>query len=210
VTSSPSARPAVVAPRLFPSPRLARPTELLPHDAWNDERLVGADLGGCVADHVEIAACELRGVLLTGTELERLRLVDVVATHCELSGAVMHEASMVRVESATAECQAWSSPGRSCPTSGRLQARRRELPFRGGGASHVRPMLARRCRFLRSHARRRGVRFLRPHERAVLEGNRRRVRLIGSRLDGVRGAIGMSGVVIGGDQVLPLALSAFL
>ena len=34
-------------------------------------------------------------------------------------------------------------------------------------------------------------------------------RLIGSTLDGVRGATALSGVVIGGEQVLPMALSMF-
>jgi hypothetical protein len=35
------------------------------------------------------------------------------------------------------------------------------------------------------------------------------LRLGGSQLEGVRGAMSMGGVVVGGDQVLPLALSMF-
>jgi uncharacterized protein YjbI with pentapeptide repeats len=41
--------------------------------------------------------------------------------------------------------------------------------------------------------------------KASVEG----LQLGGSRLDGVRGALSMGGVVVSGDQVLPLALSLF-
>ena len=67
-------------------------------DEWEDERVVGADLAGQVADHVRLTRCELHRVVLTGAQLRGLALVDVLAVDCELSGAFLHEALLQRVE----------------------------------------------------------------------------------------------------------------
>jgi uncharacterized protein YjbI with pentapeptide repeats len=196
---------------LVPSLRLSQPTGLSPHDEWNEECVVDADLSGCVADHVEIAACELRGVLLTGAELEQLRLVDVVARICEFSGSFAHQSSMVRVEF------------RNCRMSGLVVSDSRlssvqfvdckldDANFRFATGDHV---VFDRCSLVGADfygatltvsgfdsCDLTGAQF----SKATVGG----VRLLGSRLEGVRGAIGMSGVVIGSDQVLPLALSVF-
>ena len=211
VTPSPPARPAPVAPRLVPSPAHAQPTSLTPRDEWDQVRVVRSDLSGCVADQVEIAACELRGVLFTGSELERLRLVDVVATDCEFSGTITHQASMVRVEFRNCRMSGLVASDSRLSSVQFIDCKLDDANFRFATGDQI---VFDRCSLA-------GADFYEAtltasafdscdltraqFSKATVRG----VRLAGSRLEGLRGAIAMSGVVLGSDQVLPMALSVF-
>jgi len=89
---------AVSEPRLAASLAEVAHDSLQDGDEWQVERVESDDLTGVEADRVEISGCALRGVRLTGSRLEHLRLVDVLAVDCELSGAMLTESTLWRVE----------------------------------------------------------------------------------------------------------------
>jgi uncharacterized protein YjbI with pentapeptide repeats len=171
----------------------------------------GADLTGQVGEHLHVTRCELHRVVLTGAHLRGLSLVDVLAVDCELSGAFLHEASLRRVEL------------RNCRMGGVVLSQSRlnhvrfvdckldEANLRLVQADHVELSdcslvdadlyEARLTKSALDRCDLRGCDF----SKASVKG----LRLAGSRLDGVRGGMSMGGVVITGDQVLPLALSVF-
>jgi uncharacterized protein YjbI with pentapeptide repeats len=181
------------------------------HDVWEDERVLDADLAGQVADRVRLTRCELHRVVLTGAQLRGLTLVDVLAVDCELSGALLHEASLQRVE--LRNCR---MTGVVISQSSLSHVRLTECKLDGANlrlaqADHVQmsdcslvdadfyeAVLTKstldRCDL-------RGSDF----SKASVPG----LRLGHSNLDGVRGGMSMGGVVVSGDQVLPLALSLF-
>jgi len=187
-------------------PRRVR-SDLVPYDECHDERLVDTDLTG----DVEIAGCELRGVRITGADLERLRLVDVVLVDCELSGATLYESSLVRVEL------------RNCRAAGLViaQAQLTDVVFLECKLddANLRFVRAERVRFddcslvgadcyeatcaatSFSNCDLTNAEF----SNATMVG----VRLEGSRLDTVRGASSLAGAIVTTDQVLPLALGVF-
>lgn len=59
-----------------------------------------ADVGVCDAParDVEMVRSRLTGVALTGAEFERLAIVDCVLENCELSGALLVDCTLVRVQ----------------------------------------------------------------------------------------------------------------
>jgi uncharacterized protein YjbI with pentapeptide repeats len=179
----------------------------------DDTELDGVELHGVTFAHdepsgVAISASRLVGVELTGRSLDRLRLVDVVFEDCELSGLTLTGARLERVEL------------RRCRASGLVAP-----------AMVTRSLRAVDCRldhaFLVDATLERAV-FescdLRSAELsgAKLSGGRiegcdlsdaqvSRVRaaglaLHGTRLDDLHGADSLKGAVIGGDQVVDLAL----
>jgi uncharacterized protein YjbI with pentapeptide repeats len=203
------------APPLPPEP----PSETLvgersavsPHDEWEDERVVDADLSGQVAAHLRLTRCALHRVVFTGAQLRGLALVDVLAVDCEFSGALLQEAVWHRVEL------------RNCRMSGVVLSQSRlnhvrlvecrldEANLRLVQADHVQMI---DCSLIDvdfyetvvtksalDGCDLRGSDF----SKASVQG----LRLGRSRLDGVRGGMSMGGVVVSGDQVLPLALSLF-
>jgi uncharacterized protein YjbI with pentapeptide repeats len=202
-----------LAPRLPDPLGLSRHETLRSHDEWENERVDGelTDLTGRIADHVEMSACALHGVRLTGARLEHLRLVDVLAVDCELSGALVTESSLQRVEF------------RNCRMSGLVMsdAKLRHARFRDCKLDEA------NFRFVKGE----GVVFdgcslvdadfseavftssafvhcdlgKAEFSKASMKG----ARLAGSILDGLRGAGYLRGVVVGTDQVLPLALGVF-
>jgi uncharacterized protein YjbI with pentapeptide repeats len=181
------------------------------HDDWEDERVFDVDLAGQVADRVRLTRCELHRAVLTGTQLRGLTLVDVLAVDCELSGALLHEALFQRVEL------------RNCRMTGVVISQSRlnhvrfneckldEANLRLVQADHVEMTdcslidadfyEARLSKSAFDGCDLRGCDF----SKASVQG----LRLGRSRLDGVRGGMSMGGVVVTGDQVLPLALSLF-
>jgi uncharacterized protein YjbI with pentapeptide repeats len=59
--------------------------------------LVTGDLADAVADGLHVRGSRLEGLVLAGAEIERFRADDVVLDTCDLSGAVLAEASLRRV-----------------------------------------------------------------------------------------------------------------
>ena len=153
----------------------------------------------------------MHGVRLTGARLEHLRLVDVLVVDCELSGTLATESSLQRVEF------------RDCRMSGLVMSdtKLRHVRFRDCKLDEA------NFRFVRAeqvvfegcslvdadfcesvftasaflHCDLRNAEF----SKASMKG----ARLAGSVLDGLRGAGYLRGVVVGTDQVLPLALGVF-
>jgi uncharacterized protein YjbI with pentapeptide repeats len=180
-------------------------------EEWEDERVFDADLTGQVADRVRLTRCELHRVALTGAQLRGLTLVDVLAVDCELSGAFLHEAKFQRVE--LRNCR---MTGVVMSQSNLKHLRLVECKLDGANlrltrADHVQMS---DCTLVDADFYEavltnsvldgcdlRGSAF----SKAAVRG----LRLGGSKLDGVRGATSMGGVVVAGDQVLPLALSLF-
>ena len=173
---------------------------------------VSGDLGGPqeVAG-VELFTSRLANVRLTGRRLNQVRLVDVLFEDCELSGVTMTEAHFTRVEF------------RRCRLSGlvasALKARHvRFVDCKADGATfrmtawdHV-EFSAVDLRDADFHAARlTGARFVdcdltrADFAKASMAGTG----LHGSVLEGVKGADGLRGVVLGSDQVLSLAFSVF-
>jgi uncharacterized protein YjbI with pentapeptide repeats len=203
------------SPPLPPEPpseaRVGEHSTVSSHDEWEDERVVDTDVSGQVADRVRLTRCELHRVVLTGAQLRGLALIDVLAIDCELSGAFLHEARFQRVEL------------RNCRMTGVALSQSRlnhvrfteckldEANLRLAQADHLQMT---DCSLIDADFHQATVTKsafdgcdLRDSDfsKASVQG----LRLGRSRLDGVRGAMSMTGVVITGDQVLPLALSLF-
>lgn len=68
---------------------------LLDGDEWSGCE-IGGEFVGDRAHDVEIAEARLSQVRLTGSDLSRLRLRDVMFDGCDLSGAVLEEAHLTR------------------------------------------------------------------------------------------------------------------
>ena len=204
----------------FPSPLAPEPpaedvvrehAEISSDDKWEDERVADLDLAGQEADGLRLTRCELHRVVLTGAQLRGLALVDVLLVDCELSGAFLHEASLRRVEL------------RNCRMTGVVlsQSTLSQVRFVECKLDDANLRLLRAEHTVMSDCSLVDADFydaslaesaldgcdLRGSEfsKAVVQG----LRLGRSRLDGVRGASSMGGVVVESDQVLPLALSLF-
>jgi uncharacterized protein YjbI with pentapeptide repeats len=186
-------------------------SEIASDGAWEDEQVFDTDLAGQVADRLRLTRCELHRVTLTGAQLRGVALTDVLAVDCELSGAFLHDAVLRRVEL------------RSCRMAGvvlsqstlnhvrLLECKLDEANLRLVQADHVEMS---DCSLVEADF------YEAVLTKSALEGcdlrgsdfskaSVRGLRLGRSKLEGVRGAMSMGGVVVEGDQVLPLALSLF-
>ncbi len=196
-------------PRL--PPVLASTAPVLADDAsWSGEEVDGS-FAGEQAAFIDITGCRLRSARFTGVRLRRLRIADSVVEDCELSGAVLADLAATRVEF------------RRCRMSGLIAS--------GGRFQDVRLI---DCRLDEANLRMtvwkraalldcvlRGADFssaeltaaeLKGCDLTGVEFSKAQVAgacLHGSVLEGLRGAAGLRGVVIGTDQALPLALSIF-
>ena len=184
--------------------------ELADEASWDGIEVSGS-FAGVVASLVDVNGCRLTGAVFTGAEIDKLRLVDTVVEDCEFSGAVLTRLSAVRVEF------------RRCRMSG--------VDVHGGDFRDVKFL---DCKLdganLRSTTwQRSGLEgcllteadfsSAKLGEAAIKQCDLRRadftkaqaagVTLHGSELEGVVGAEGLRGVLIGSDQVIPLALSVF-
>jgi uncharacterized protein YjbI with pentapeptide repeats len=195
-----------------PSESLARDhSEISSHDEWEDERVVDADLSGQIADRVRLTRCELYRVVLTGAQLRGLALVDVLAVDCEFSGAFLHEARLQRVELRNCRMTGLVVTQSNLSHVRLVDCKLDEANFRVARADHVQMS---GCSLIDvdfyeavltesalDGCDLRGSDF----SKASVPG----LRLGGSQLEGVRGGMSMGGAVIGGEQVVPLALSMF-
>jgi uncharacterized protein YjbI with pentapeptide repeats len=212
----PTRKPAPKFPRPLspepPSEPLVREhSGLSSHDEWEDERVFDADLAGQVADRVRLTRCELHRVVLTGAQLRGLALVDVLAVDCELSGAFLHEALLQRVELRNCRMTGVVISQSSLSHVRMVDCKLDEANLRLAQADHVQMS---DCSMVEADF------YEAVLTKSALDGcdlrgsdfskaSVRGLRLGRSNLDGVRGAMSMGGVVIAGDQVLPLALSLF-
>jgi uncharacterized protein YjbI with pentapeptide repeats len=84
------------AARPKPDQALTDP-DLHAHALWEQAR-VAADHVGVEADDVEIHQCVVERTQLTSARLEGIHVVDTVFEACELSGAILRDATLKRVE----------------------------------------------------------------------------------------------------------------
>ena len=153
----------------------------------------------------------LRGVRFTGTRLEHLRLADVLAVDCELSGAIVTEATLWRVEF------------RSCRMSGLVisDTKLRDARFRDCKLDDANFRFAKGERVVFDGCSLVEADFSEATlaasafsgcdlRRAVFtKASMAGTRLAGSTVDELTGAGSLRGVIVGTDQVLPLALGVF-
>jgi uncharacterized protein YjbI with pentapeptide repeats len=179
------------------------------HGVLEDERVFGADLTGWVADRVRLSRCKLHRVLLTGTQLRGLALVDVLAVDCEFSGAFLHEASLQRVELQNCRMSGVVMTQSNLSHVRLVECKLDEANLRHCRAEHVEMTNCSmvdadlyEARFTKSALENCDLRSCN-FAKASVPG----LRLTGSKLDGVRGSMNMGGVGIAGDQILTLALS---
>jgi uncharacterized protein YjbI with pentapeptide repeats len=180
-------------------------------EAWDDERVVDADLAGQGADGVHLTRCELHRVAFTGAELRGLTLVDVLAVECELSGAFLPEAVLRRVEFRNCRMTGVVASQSNLSHVRLVECKLDEANLRLARADNVQ---MRDCSLVEADL------YEAVLTNSALEGCDLRgcdfskasvagLRLRGSSLEGVRGAMSMGGVVVAGHQILPLALSLF-
>lgn len=175
---------------------------------WDGVELRGDAHGKNEVADLDVSGSRLVGLRLSGWELSGLHMVDVLLEDCELSGVRIVDGRFTRVEL------------RRCRLSGLVAAglRARDVVLDDCTASGAafRMSTWERCELrdvdLRAadfySARLPGARLLRcdlrgaDFTKAVLPGTSLRH----STLDGIRGAESLGGVIIGSDQVLPLAV----
>ena len=200
-----------------PAPRPPRlPRELAPlvdpelddQGEWS-EREVCAELLDRVATDVSITASRLVRSALTGSTLPRLELRDTVLEGCDLSGVVIDQALITRVEL------------HECRMSGFVATRAtlRDVRFVGCRLDEANFRMTKGERVAFEECDLRGADFYEAElVAASLRGcdltgadvsgaNLRGARLHGSRLDDLKGARSLAGAVIDPDQVVMLSRS---
>jgi uncharacterized protein YjbI with pentapeptide repeats len=206
----------VVTSRTPNAPRLVADLRL-PDCALDDEVSwdgVEASSAATVRDGAvdcQITGSRLSGVQFTATECHRLRLLDVVLDDCEFSGAVLSEATFVRVEF------------NRCRMSGLVAAglNGRDVKWSGCKIDGVnyRAASLERCEWSDClmdeadfYASKLTLASLYRCDLTRAEFSKARcdrVNLHGSTLQGIRGADSLRGCCIGSDQVVALALPLF-
>jgi uncharacterized protein YjbI with pentapeptide repeats len=186
------------------------PVKLADEESWDGAEVSGSFAGASVS-HLDITGCHLRGAVLTGAEIDRLRLTDTVVEDCELSGAVLSRLVAVRVEFRRCRLSSLVGAGGDFKDVRIVDCKLDQANFRmtawersvfdgcllagaDFGSGRLAGTRIHRCDLT-------GADF----SKATLDG----VSLHGSTLDGVRGGESLRGVVIGSDQVLPLAFPVF-
>ena len=203
--------PPPLPPEPPSEPLVGEHSAVLSHDEWEDERVFDTDLAGQVADRVRLTRCELHRVAFTGAQLRGLALVDVLAVDCELSGAFLHEALLQRVELRNCRMTGVVMSQSNLNHVRFVECKLDEANLRLAQADHVQMS---DCSLVDADFYEAAL------TKSSLDGcdlrgsdfskaSVRGLRLGRSKLDGVRGAMSMGGVVVEGDQVLPLALSLF-
>lgn len=178
---------------------------------WDGMEVRGDLLGEGEVTDLDLSRSRLVGLRLTGWELAGLRMVDVVLEDCELSGVGIVDGRFTRVELRRCRLTGLIAAG--------LKARDVVLDDCTASGAAFRMSTWERCELrdvdLREadfHAARLpGARLLAcdlrgaDFTKAELPG----ASLHHSTVEGIRGAESLRGVVIGSDQVLPLALPVF-
>jgi uncharacterized protein YjbI with pentapeptide repeats len=101
---------AIERPRLLPAPAALVSPELADETDWAGVDISGEIAGDPAVDSVDLSACRLAGVRLTGRRLDALRMVDVLFEDCDLSGVSMPAAYFRRVEFRRCRMSGLSAP----------------------------------------------------------------------------------------------------
>jgi uncharacterized protein YjbI with pentapeptide repeats len=196
-------------PRLPPS-LITAPLTLADESVWEGHEVSGS-FAGTAAGHVDVIGCRFSGVALTGTEIDRLRLIDTVLEDCELSGAALTRSALTRVEFRRCRLSGFIAPGAELSDVRFIECKLDDANLRMTTwkrsvldgcvltGSDFREAKLATTRF--EHCDLTRVDFT----KAALPG----VSLAGSTLTEIRGADSLKGVVITGDQVVPLAIAMF-
>ena len=202
---------AIDRPRLLPAPAALVGPELADETDWAGVDISGEIAGDPAVDSVDLSACRLAGIRLTGRRLDALRMVDVLFEDCDLSGVSMPAASFRRVEFRRCRLSGLSAPNlrashvrfTACRADGasfRMSAWEtaefsdvdlREVDFYGSKLAGVHLL---GCDLT-------GADFTKTTTSALA--------LHGSTLEDLKGADNLRGAVIASDQVLALALRVF-
>jgi uncharacterized protein YjbI with pentapeptide repeats len=175
------------------------------------EAVVSGDFSGCQLTEPVFQECRIERAQLTGATLRFARLIDCVVSDSDLSGTVLEECSLTRVEF------------RSCRASG-LQAVRGRFVDVGLFASKLDGANFRMSEWARAEiadcdlvdsdfyeAKLPNSRIIgcdltgADLSRSLLAGTH----LSGSNLDDVRGGESLRKVKIGSDQIIPVAMAIF-
>jgi len=186
------------------------PVVLTDEASWDSLELTGSFVGQTAA-HVDVTGCSLRGVALTGAEIDRLRLVDSVLEDCELSGAVLTRLSVVRVEFHRCRLSSLTATGATWKdvrfTDCKLdQANLRMTTWESSSFES--------CILVDAEFGSANLKGTRLHSCDLTGADFSAAKMDGaslhdSILERVRGGEAFRGVHIGTDQVLPLAFSVF-
>ena len=181
--------------------------ELLDGDVVEDADWADVDLTAVVAEDVIVSGGHLTRVRLTGATLARLSMSDVVLEDCELSGATLEGARLERVTIRRSRLSSLVAPD--------LHADELVVEDAKADGAWLRMAVMKRSRWVDCDltgadlysAQLTDTRL----ERCRLDGAELsklrcvRVAVHGSTFADVRGAAGLRGVVIGSDQIVPLA-----
>jgi uncharacterized protein YjbI with pentapeptide repeats len=210
--SGPAGAVGAPAPALVRAPEV--PDELVePDDDLTDDlRLEGIRLTGSWAgasfEGLDIRGARLSGVRFTGATLDQLLLRDVVAVDCELSGATLNAGVFERVRFERCRMSGLVATG--------LRARDVEMVDCVLDGAWLRSATFERCELAGCNLRGadlygadlRDTRLVHSQldETEWSKATVGNLALHGSTLDGLRGVQALHHVVIGTDQLLPLAL----
>lgn len=189
---------------------LDRP-ELTDGCEWTGVEVFGEVAGPGDVAYVEVAGSRLANVRLTGRHFDHLRMVDVMIEDCELSGVTIADGHFTRVELRRCRLSGLVASTLKAHHVRLVDCRADGATFRMTAWDHAEltDVDLRDVDFYGSNLT--GVRLLgcdltgADFSKARMEG----AALHGSTLDGVRGGDSLRGVVIGADQILPLALPVF-
>lgn len=207
------ARKRLLGPSVRQAPRLdGELTERVSDDLGPFDLLEDVEWANAAPERgvvgVEITRARLDGIRLTGLELVDLQLLDVVLDDCELSGTTLAGARWERVVFTR------------CRMSGLVAAELRATDVRLEGCkvdqAWLRASTLDRCEVVDCDLRGAdlyGTRISRTAFRRcdltevdVTESDFDQVSLHGSSVDRLKGAHSLHGLVIGSDQLVPLAL----
>jgi len=206
-----SAKAEPTAPDLAPSLNTAVHDAVRSNDQWDNERIADADFSTADAKDLHVTGCALTNVLLTGAQLERATLTDVLVTDCELSGASLAKAALRRVVFRNCRMSgivlSETTLRDVCITTCKLDG----ANFRFSTAEHLvfEDSSLREGDFAGSAWKRVAFDRCDLQQADFSQASLENVNLAGSAVDGLRGASTMRGVTIGSAQALPFALSMF-
>lgn len=103
----------LAAPRLRTQLDDRAVTEVGDEDRLTDLALTDQDLGGLLAEHVELSGCRLTRVNLGGSDLDKLILVDLELDHCDLANARWRDASGTRLAISSSRLTGFAGSGMS-------------------------------------------------------------------------------------------------
>lgn len=201
---------AALPPRLPAAMAALEPSDLTDELEWVGVQVTG-DFSGRGAQHCEISESRVVGGRFVGTDLDRIRVRDTLFESCDLTGARLAEAALIRVEFRNCKMSAIDLAAARLSDVLFSEAKLDNANFRMITGDHVQfdrsnlqasdfyGAAVTHAQFLDCNLT--GVEF----SQSELD----RVHLHGSTLEGLRGAAHLHSAIIDSTQVLPLALGVF-